>query len=71
MSAGHEKGTGKNDYVDRFIKVFGNLPLEEREQFVVVIDNQPITWTMAYNHVRNKTALGDKIGKKLIELDII
>ena len=58
-------------YLDRFMKVFGNLPIVERNQVVVVIDDQPITWNMAYNEMRHKTKLGEKIGKKLVSLDII
>ena len=61
----------KKSYLDRFMKVFGNLPLEERNQVVVVINDQPISWNMGYNEMRHKTKLGEKIGKKLVSLDII
>lgn len=57
--------------LERFMKVFSNLPIEERNQVVVVIDDQPISWNMAYNEIRHKTELGKKISKKLIELNII
>jgi bifunctional DNA-binding transcriptional regulator/antitoxin component of YhaV-PrlF toxin-antitoxin module len=56
---------------ERFAKVYSNLPLEEREMIIVVVGNNPITWKMAYEHMRNRTELGNKIGKKLIKLRII
>lgn len=57
--------------LERFIKVFSHLPLEERKQVIVVIDKQPISWNMAYAEIRQKTELGKRIGEKLIKLDII
>lgn len=57
--------------LDRFMKVYSNLPLQERNQVVVVIDDEPITWNMAYNEIRHNTELGRKIDNKLAELDII
>ena len=61
----------KKSYLDKFMKVFSNLPLVERNQVVVVIDDQPISWNMTYNEMRHKTKFGEKIGKKLVKLDII
>ena len=57
--------------LDRFMKVFSSLPLEERNQIIVVIGGQPITWNMAYSEIRHRTKLGDDIQKKLVSLDII
>ena len=51
------------------MKVFSNLPLVERNQVVIVIDDQPISWNMTYNEMRHKTKFGEKIGKKLVKLD--
>ena len=59
------------DALERFVKVFSSLPLEERIQSVVVIGNQPISWNMAYNEIKHNTEFGKKIGKKLIDMDII
>ncbi|MBU3904982.1 MAG: hypothetical protein KJ906_02455 [Nanoarchaeota archaeon] len=57
--------------LERFIKVFSGLPLEERSQTIAVIDEQPINWNLAYQHIKNNTELGKKIGEKLKELEII
>jgi len=63
---------GKNEiYVERFMKIYVNLPLPERDSVVIVIDDEPISWSVAYKEIKEKTELGKKIGKKLIELKII
>jgi hypothetical protein len=56
---------------DRFLKVFSNLSIDLRKEIILVIDNQPITWNVAYQEIMNETELGDKILKKLIELELI
>ena len=58
-------------YLDRFMKVYANLPMDERKLTVVVIDNEPISWSMTKLHIEGDTELGRKIAKKLIELNII
>ncbi len=58
-------------HLDRFMKVYSTLPLEERELPIAVIDNAPINWNMAYLEIKNNTVLGSKIVEKLIELKII
>ncbi len=55
----------------RFFKVYSNLPMNVRKEIVLVIDDQPISWAVAYNEIVNKTEVGRKIFKKLIELEII
>lgn len=57
--------------LDRFMKVFVSLPLTERDQVAVVIEDNPISWNMAYREIRNNTQLGETIIKKLIALDVI
>ncbi len=54
-----------------FFKVYSNIPLEERNNVVVVVKNQPISWVLAYQEIKNDTELGQKILNILKELDII
>jgi len=56
---------------DKFLKVFSNLSIDLRKEIILVIDNQPITWNVAYQEIINETKLGEKILKKLIELELI
>lgn len=55
----------------RFIKVYGDLPFAVRAEVVVVIENSPITWNVAYIEIQNKTEIGDKILSQLEGLEII
>lgn len=54
-----------------FFKIYSNIPLEERNNAIVVIKNKPISWNLAYQEIKNKTKLGQEILKILKRLDII
>jgi hypothetical protein len=56
---------------DKFIKVFSNLPIDVRKEIILVIDDQPITWNVAYNEIINETSLGERIIQKLEEMELI
>ena len=56
---------------ENFIKIYSNLPLNLRREIILVIDEKPITWNVAYLEIRNDTGLGKKILKKLEDLKII
>ena len=56
---------------DKFLKVFSNLSIDLRKEIILVINDQPITWNVAYQEIMNETKLGEKILKKLIELELI
>lgn len=55
----------------KFIKIYSRLPAKIREDIIVVIDKRPFTWDVAYFEVNNNTITGNKILKKLKDLDII
>lgn len=56
---------------ERFLKIYANLPLTLRGEIILVLDNEPITWNVAYIEVYNNTEKSIKILKKLEELKII
>lgn len=57
---------------DKFFKVYANLPLNLREEIVLVLhDIGPVTWNVAYLEISGGTPIGEKILEKLIELQII
>lgn len=58
---------GKED----FFKVYSSIPLKERKNVIAVVDGQPISWTLAFQEIKNNTKLSLKILKILKELDII
>lgn len=56
----------------QFYKVFANLPINLREEIILVISGKgPITWQVAYLEIDNDTKLGKIILEKLSDLKII
>ena len=33
---------------DRFSKVYANLPINERRLTIAVVDDEPVSWSLAY-----------------------
>lgn len=56
---------------EKFFKVYANLPLNLRDEVILVIDEEPITWRVAYLEISNNTKLGEQILEKLEALKII
>ncbi len=56
---------------ERFLKTYANLPIPIREDIVVVIDDEPISWRVCCIEVRADTKLGDKILTSLKEMKFI
>lgn len=57
---------------EKFLKIYSNLPLPIRDEVIYIDDNQrPISWNVCYLEVVNNTELGQKILKRLEELNII
>lgn len=54
-----------------FLKAYSNLPEDERNQIIVIVDGRPHTWNRAYDEIQQNTELGRKILIKLGELKII
>ena len=55
----------------RFMRVYSNLPLNLRNEVIVVLDDKPITWNAAYVEVAAKTKIGELIVERLAHLGII
>jgi len=56
----------------RFLKIYANLPINLRNEIVLVLDEKgPITWNAAYIEINNNTQLGKQIFDKLVKLKII
>ena len=66
-----EKKGSELDSVSSFIRLYNNLPLEERKRVVLVFEGQPISWEVARGEIINKTQRGNEILKKLIDLKIV
>ena len=56
---------------DQFLRIYSNLSLDLRREIIVLVDDKPITWNVAYHEIEKETKLGKKILKKIIELELI
>ena len=56
---------------EKFYKTYSNLPLNLRDEVILVVDNEPITWKVAKLEIDNDTKLGNIILEKLESLKII
>ena len=63
------------EYLSRFMEVYASLPFAERANPVLVLTiserDEPVSWNMAYRELKQNSELGNRIGKKLVELKII
>ena len=57
--------------LSRFTKVFSSLPPAERDLVCAVIDNDGISWRLAYEEIKKDTELGKKIQAELERLELI
>ena len=57
--------------LSRFVKTYNNLPLPERDMVSVVIDDEGISWKLAYQEIKKKTELGERIQVELERLELI
>lgn len=59
------------DLQTKFLKIYANLPLNERDRVIVIIDNQPLTWNSAWLEIDNNTEKGKQILEKLTQMKIL
>jgi len=57
--------------LSRFVKVYNGLPLAERDMACVVIDEEAVSWKLAYEEIKNKTELGARIQTELERMQLI
>ena len=62
----------------RFLEVYQNLPLNERRNTILVIEDnkdenkrKPISWDVAFLEIDQETKIGDMMLNKLIKLRLI
>lgn len=54
----------------KFLQVYANLPLNQRNEIIVVVDDEPLTWHSARIEVENDTEKGKNILEKLVKMGI-
>ena len=61
----------KKDEQVKFLQIYANLPLGLRQEIIVVLDGEPLTWNAAKIEVENDTSKGREILEKLTAMEII
>lgn len=56
---------------DKFYKIFGNLPIATRDEIILYLKGDGVSWRVAKLEIDNDTALSKIILEKLEELRII
>lgn len=56
---------------EKFYKVYANVPLGLREEIILVMDDEPISWKIARLEIDGETKTAKKILEKLEALGII
>ncbi|HUV47118.1 MAG TPA: hypothetical protein VMW29_03210 [Candidatus Bathyarchaeia archaeon] len=56
---------------EKFFQAYANIPLNIRQEIVVVVGNEPFSWSAAKIEIENKTAKGKEILEKLANMGII
>jgi len=55
----------------KFLQTYANLPLNQRNEIIIVIDDGPLTWNVAKIEVENDTLKGKEILEKLVKMRIL
>lgn len=55
----------------KFLRIYANLPLNQRNEIVVVVDDEPLTWNTARIEIENDTLKGKEILEKLVKMKIL
>ncbi len=55
----------------KFLQIYANLPINQRQGVVVVVDNEPLSWNAAKLEIDQDTERGKQILELLVKLGII
>lgn len=56
---------------ENFLKVYANIPLNLRDDIILVFDQKPITWNVTYFEIKTNSENSTKILTELKELKLI
>jgi len=56
---------------EQFYKVYSGLPLNIRDEIILVINDEPLTWKVAKQEIDTDTKIGKEILLKLESLGVI
>lgn len=56
---------------EKFLQIFANLPIASRQEIIITVNDQPLTWNSAKIEVENETKIGGEVLDKLTLLGIL
>jgi hypothetical protein len=59
------------DRNSQFLKIYANLPLSQRNEIIVVLGDEDLTWNAAKIEIAEDTPKGKEILDKLLKLGIL
>lgn len=59
------------DKKTKFYQVYGNLPLGLRQEIVVIVDGEPLSWNAAKIEIDNNTDKTEEILDNLDKLELL
>ena len=57
--------------LSRFVKVYNNIPLAERDLPCCVIDGEAVSWKLAYGEIKKDSEIGKRIQEELEKQELI
>ena len=55
----------------KFLQLIANVPFPLREQIIAVVDNQPVSWNVAFGEIKQDTDKAQEILKHLKQIGLI
>jgi len=56
---------------EKFLKIYADIPLNLRKETILIFENEPISWNVAFVEIKNNTEKSKIILKGLNKLEII
>ena len=56
---------------NKFLKIYSNLPSDERDQIIVVINGKTYSWNRAFDEINKDTPRGKEILDKLNRMGLL
>lgn len=55
----------------KFFKIFANIPFNLRDEIIAVVDDQSISWLVAYTEIKQDSEKASEILKQLKKLEVL
>lgn len=56
---------------ENFLKIYANIPLNLRDEIILVFEGKPLTWNVAYLEIKANSDISNNILEELKDLNLI